>query len=411
MMIENKNDLGTNISVFLIFVIISWCFKASYFSYAIVVFSLFLVIDAVYSYKHERFFLPKQSKRFSLEVTGILTLYLLFILTSLLHGDHLDLVKALDCAALCVPFFMTWWISNKYDIERGFYWGILIGAIIACCIGLYQWYVNPGVRIRSSYAHPNHFGTMINLTLPIIGYYALNIKNYAYKLLSICTVVMQIICLYFTSSRGALLALMGAAVLGLIWAFVSLKRYIDLHIGKYIFISIIIIFVGGGFALHYMERARNMDVIQMMQMEGSAAKTGGERVQMIKASVAMWEDHKLIGVGAGHWGEEYYGSYRPADIREEGHSMPHNMPLFFLSTSGIVGFAGYITFLFLSAYTLSKVSQDRKDFYWSLSIYMVFLSFLLQGFVDTTIINKIPARMFFALMGSFIMLGYSKIEK
>lgn len=42
---------------------------------------------------------------------------------------------------------------------------------------------------------------------------------------------------------------------------------------------------------------------------------------------------------------------------------------------------------------------------------MIFLSFFLQGLVDTTIINKIPARMYFALMGSFIPLCYLHLKQ
>ena len=91
--------------------------------------------------------------------------------------------------------------------------------------------------------------------------------------------------------------------------------------------------------------------------------------------------------------------------------MPHNMPLFFLSTSGIVGFAGYGFFVIMSVVTLTQIVKMRKDAGFALAIYMVFLSFFLQGFVDTTIINKIPARMYFVLMGSFIPLCYMRLKQ
>lgn len=408
---DKRMTLVANISIFLILVILSWCFKASYFSYALIVFVLYLAVNAVHSYRNKQSFLPTLSREFYIMTAGILGFYLLFVLTSLVHWDRLDLAKSLDLTGLCFPFFVTWWILSKYDAEKGVRWGILIGMIIACCIGLYQWHMNPGIRIQSSYAHPNHFGTMINLTLPLIGYYALRIKDNIYRVLSICTMVMQLVCLYLTASRGALLALIGAALLGLAWALISLKKYVNLPIGKYIVVFITIILVGGGFALYHMEQARHMNVVKMMETGDSLAKTGGERAQMIKASIAMWEDHKLLGVGAGHWSVAYYGPYRPSDIHEEGLSMPHNMPLFFLSTSGLIGFAGYTAFVVLSIFTLTRLSRSKKDFGWGLSIYMVFLSFFLQGFVDTTIINKIPARMFFALMGSFIPLCRLRIKE
>lgn len=401
----------SNIFLFFIMIIISWEFKASYFSYALILFVLFLMIDGYYSFHHHLPFLPKRNKPFYVILLGILSFYLAFNFTSLMHWTHIDLVKSMDYTWLCFPFFMTWWILSKYDAERGFRWGILVGAVIACVIGLHQWCINPGIRIESSYAHPNHFGTMINLTLPLIGYYAVHVKNNAYKILSVCTMIVQLGCLYLTGSRGALLALIGAVVLGMLWAYVSLREYKNIRFGKYACVFIILILIGGGFTLYHMGQERSLDVVRMAETGDSVAKAGGERMQMIRASIAMWEDHKLFGVGAGHWGEAYYGQYRPSDIHEEGHSMPHNMPLFFLSTGGLVGVAGYCIFIILSIVALTKVVKMGRSLKWGIAVYMIFLSFFLQGLVDTTIINKIPARMYFALMGSFIPLCYLHLKQ
>lgn len=401
----------SNIFLFFIMIIISWEFKASYFSYALILFVLFLMIDGYYSFHHQLSFLPKRNKTFYVILLGILSFYLAFNFTSLMHWTHIDLVKSMDYTWLCFPFFMTWWILSKYDAERGFRWGILVGAVIACVIGLHQWCINPGIRIESSYANPNHFGTMINLTLPLIGYYAVHVKNNAYKILSVCTMIVQLGCLYLTGSRGALLALIGAVVLGMLWAYVSLREYKNIRFGKYACVFIILILIGGGFTLYHMGQERNLDVVRMAETGDSVAKAGGERMQMIRASIAMWEDHKLFGVGAGHWGEAYYGQYRPSDIHEEGHSMPHNMPLFFLSTGGLVGAAGYCIFIILSIVALTKVVKMGRSLKWGIAVYMIFLSFFLQGLVDTTIINKIPARMYFALMGSFIPLCYLHLKQ
>lgn len=401
----------SNIFLFFILLIISWEFKASYFSYALILFALFLMIDGYYSFHHQLSFLPKRNKPFYVILLGILAFYLAFNFTSLMHWTHIDLAKSMDYTWLCFPFFMTWWILSKYDAERGFRWGILVGAVIACVIGLHQWCINPGIRIESSYAHPNHFGTMINLTLPFIGYYAVHVKNNAYKILSVCTMIVQLGCLYLTGSRGALLALIGAVVLGMLWAYVSLRGYKNIRFGKYACVFIIFILIGGGFTLYHMGQERNLDVVRMAETGDPVAKAGGERMQMIRASIAMWEDHKLFGVGAGHWGEAYYGQYRPSDIHEEGHSMPHNMPLFFLSTGGLVGAAGYCIFIILSIVALTIVVKMGRSIKWGIAVYMIFLSFFLQGLVDTTIINKIPARMYFALMGSFIPLCYLHLKQ
>lgn len=402
---------AANVFLFFILVIISWSFKSSYFSYALILFALFLVMDGVYSARMHYAFCPKRNQLFYIMSAGIFIFYLVFNITSILHWNQLDLAESLDYTWLCFPFFMTWWILSKYDAETGFLWGILVGAVIACIIGLHQWYMNPGLRIESSYAHPNHFGTMINLTLPLIAYFMLSIKNRVYRILSLCTMAMQLICLYLTGSRGALIALIGAAVLGMLWTYFNLRKYKIDNFAKYIFVLVVAVLIGGGFSLYHMGQERHMDVVKMAETGESIAQAGGERAQMIQASIAMWEDHRLLGVGAGHWGEAYYESYKPADIHEEGHSMPHNMPLFFLSTGGILGAAGYGVFIVLSVIVLNGLVKKEKDFYFGLAICMIFLSFFIQGLVDTTIINKIPARMYFALMGGFIPLCYLHLSR
>lgn len=101
-------------------------------------------------------------------------------------------------------------------------------------------------------------------------------------------------------------------------------------------------------------------------------------MQMIQASIAMWEDHKLFGVGAGHWGEAYYGQYRPSDIHEEG------IPCLTicrcsLSTGGLVGFAGYCIFIILSIMALTKIVKMGRSLKWGIMVYMIFLSFFCRG--------------------------------
>lgn len=42
----------------------------------------------------------------------------------------------------------------------------------------------------------------------------------------------------------------------------------------------------------------------------------------LKSSYAMWEDHKLYGVGFGHWAREYPNYISPA-AREPDLTIPH----------------------------------------------------------------------------------------
>ena len=132
---------------------------------------------------------------------------------------------------------------------------------------------------------------------------------------------------------------------------------------------------------------------------------------MIEASIDMWKDHPIIGVGAAHWYENYYGTYHPGEASEKGLTMPHNMPLYFLSTGGILGGIGFIAFYVLSFMGLYLVLREQGSFLLSICALIPFFAFFIQGLVDTTIINKIPARMYFALMGYLTALSINNDKK
>lgn len=85
--------------------------------------------------------------------------------------------------------------------------------------------------------------------------------------------------------------------------------------------------------------------------------------------------------------------------------MPHNMFVYFLTTAGIWGGVGYLLFLGLSVWGLYKSAGAIDNPWLSAAILAAFWALTIQGLVDTTIINKIPSRIYFALMGYYIALG------
>lgn len=388
-----------NVVIFLFFVIISWCFKASYFSFAIGLFTLFVVFEVIYKYKYGVRILPHGSESFRYWSTGIFILYLLFLLSAVFHHDRSDIVQSINYMCLTAPFFMTWWISGRYSVKKGVKWGILVGMLIACGIGAYQWYLQPGIRVQSSYASPNHFGTMIDITIPFIAYFMLSCKNTIYRIIASVVLLGQAFCLYAASSRGALIGLMGGLILSTLVSWFVAKHETQFHFKKSVVALVLGLVILGGFGAYYMEHGR------------VESHLGGERMFMIEASIDMWKDHPLIGVGAAHWYENYYGGYHPEGASEKGLTMPHNMPLYFLSTGGILGGIGFIAFYVLSFMGLYLALRKQESFLLSICALIPFFAFFIQGLVDTTIINKIPARMYFALMGYLTALSINHDEK
>ena len=87
--------------------------------------------------------------------------------------------------------------------------------------------------------------------------------------------------------------------------------------------------------------------------------------------------------------------------------MPHNMPVYFLSTSGVLGGIGYLLFHGILFMILIKSFPLATDKWLVVALLSAFSAFFFQGLVDTTIINKIPARIYFGVLG-YGMAAYRK---
>lgn len=403
-LVERKNEMYQQseitkealIASGLFMAILCLAFSASYFSYAIAVWVLFLLRDTINSKRNGRCCGISGTEEGTIAIIGIVLFYASLLATCFLHGSPADIRKGFWCAELAVPFFLMYWSSSRYDLSKGIKYGMTVGMAVICLIGLYQYIHNPSERIMATYAHPNHLGTMIDMTVPFMAYYLIKDRRTLSRLIYVALIAMEIIVLWLTGSRGAIMALAAGSVVSAavtIWIF---RKRIDRKSFWRMQLVLIAILIFSSLGTQYLISQRK------------EARLGGERELMIVSSIAMWEDHKIIGVGMNHWQENYYGKYRPADGKEKGLAMPHNMPLYFLSTAGVIGFAGYLAFLSCGAYALLKAAKKKNDFYWAVAVGTVFMAFFFQGLVDTTIINKIPARMFYALMGYFLTAGLWK---
>ena len=384
-----------NVSIGLIFFILTVRFSASYFSYALAVFILFLIYDFYISRKEKKPFLELQKEIIALALS-IIIFFGLLVVDSLVLQDRGSINKVFWVEWLSIPLLMTWWIRRKYAVDLGVEIGILAGMIVACGFGFWQAMhpLEPNMRSLSFYAHPNHFGTMINLTLPFLFTFALKEKRQWLKIMEILVVAVQMGCLYLAGSRGAMAAFGLSVPLATVLGLIMMRDRIT-PLTKKIAIAAIVLSIAVGGAFFY---------VRQQEVSGTQ-EIGGERIQMAIASVEMWKDHKVWGVGMSRWKDNYYGEYHPADGKEVGLSMPHNMPLYFLSTAGLVGFAGYVLFVGVTFWALLSIGRKSDDFFFFTAVMIAFLTFFAQGFVDTTIINKIPARMYYGILGYYIAAG------
>lgn len=368
-------------------------FSAAYATYAMVLFALVLLYLWRKNGNLKNLdFKDSATRTFLL---GFGCFYGVLFLLALFSADWLSVRQTGSYMMLAFPFLMIYTLCRLTQSGDGVKWGLLLGGLVIVFNAFWQWHTSGAARICSFFAHPNHLGTYCALLIPFAGFFAYRAERrwetFAWSFFAI----LLFACLWMTGSRGAALAWMGGMLCAggtvLLCKKGVLKRK---NVLFWVCPLLLVVMIGIGFTAAFTANRGAKATIM---------NSGGERFLMWQASLDIWEDHKLTGVGLAHWEDAYYGvEYHPDKAREEGHNMPHNMLLYFLSTTGIIGLFGYVTFLFFSFRSLWKSMKKGADCLFSLVTLSAFFAFMMQGLVDTTIINTIPSRIYFALMGYYL---------
>ena len=399
---EATKRIGTIIGA-VIAAVICVHYSRAYFSHAMILFALFflgvLIKEGRHTVSEVLFETNPPAKIFTL---ALALFYGALFLSAAVNCDIPGLHGALTHAHLTIPFFMMYALGRIGDSGSGIRRGFLLAGYIICAyafIAADELYED---RMFSFFDHPNHFGTYLCIFPPFVLLYLYRAKAFWQKIALGLLAALLLYCLWRSESRGAMAALAGSFTLTLLTLFPVMQNI--RNIWK-LLASLLLVaaFLGCGFfAVSQIteERMQRPDVITEQTL--IASRTGGERLLMWEASIKMWEDHKLAGVGIVNWEKAYYSeTYHPEEGTETGLNMPHDIPLEILSTAGIIGAAGYAAFLLLSFGALYKSMKYASDPLFTAAAIAASFAIFLQGLVDTAILNAIPGRIYFGLMGYY----------
>lgn len=330
---------------------------------------------------------------------GLAIFFACMIIAGLINGDLVSLKKTIHDIRSAVPFFIGTFLLQNYKCLNSMYWGIFTSTLVLCIWGVLRWDDSSAPMMISIYSQHNSFGMELELLIPFLLSFAFMQKNKIVKLVIGIIFLFAICCLYFSGSRGAIIGLGGgvliAAMLYLI--FYPSKKLLKTKI--LITLFCLLTFMASLLAA--------VNITSDRQNVG-----GGEREMMIEASYSMWKDHKLTGIGAANWAQNYYGQYRPEGQSEQGLNMPHNMPVYYLSTTGIIGFVGYCSYLIFTIFGLIKILREQESINFGLvSVLVIFWAFFIHGMVDGTLITDWAAKAYFLLFSVALVAGDKSIRK
>lgn len=384
---------GSNLVAGLLIFILNVRFSAAYFSIVCIIFALFFIgqmrKESVSGnlWKKEYEFWGYDIK---LMTAGIVGCYGLLLLSGGCLQDRGSMKTAFDWAEYTLPFYMFYFLAHRQDVDKGVMTGLSFAVLANAVYGAFQLAGIAGSlkdvhRMQGFFKHPNSLGIVLVWLIPFMVYYACKAKNKWVKVGTAFITVIALVCLYLTGSRGAMtglvLGIVGSVLLYLLLYRKDLRRRVLVAGLSVCVLACAITGLGLKYSQIY-ERGL------------------GDRTYMWQASIHMWQDHQLLGVGIDKWSDTYYSSqYYPVGAHEKNMYFPHNMPLYFLSGAGILGGAGYLCIVLSMFVLIIRKMKSCIKLTLAEPMMIIFLAFMLDGMVDATLTNKMIALPYFALLG------------
>lgn len=230
-------------------------------------------------------------------------------------------------------------------ISFGFY-GLKGGVFTVLSGGSYHVWGPPGTFIGGN----NELGLALLMTIPLMRYLQIQYDNKKVKLMMMALILISIVAILGTQSRGALI---GLAAMGVFLAIKSKRR----------FSLLIILAASVPFFLAFMPQSwwDRMHTIKTYEQDASAMG----RINAWKFAMNLASDRPLVGGGYEVFKEEWFAKYapNPKDVHD-AHSI-------YFEVLGEHGYIGLILFLSLLAATwlsgtrIIRSSKDDKTLTWA----------------------------------------------
>jgi len=281
---------------------------------------------------------------------------------------------------------------NKRKIKRLIITAVISGSFVALYgilqilnIDFFQWTESPFITHRtiSSFGQPNFLASYLLLIIPLSVYLIINSRKLLRRFFYSLALTFQLLCLFFTSSRGAFFALI-LIVLGILIFFWS-KMRLGIYKKILLVISLLLIIFFGLFGLDKFSNGRVSSLVDFKY--GSSAV----RLTFYKVALDAFKKEPLFGYGLENGSEIFIKYYHPdwgvyGDVGATT-DRAHNLILDILLSSGLFGLILfsllYYEFFYLIKRNLKSEGLNSVSLFFGLSA----LAYLLSLMFSFTIVG------------------------
>ncbi len=305
-------------------------------------------------------------------------------------------------------FFNLWLFSNKnnlIDRIKRILTAITISSLLVSIYGILQilnidfipWPEPPYLtgRTLSTFGQPNFLASFLLLTIPLGFYLAHVSRKFFIKFLYYLIAAIQLICLFFTSSRGGLIAFF--VMLFVFAGYLFLNSNFNKKIKIFIILGVLFSFIFSVVAIEYVIPGRLRSSFDVGR--GSLAA----RVYFFQASANAILQKPITGYGLENSANIFIKYYERdwalfGDV-SANTDRAHNIVLDIMITSGFVGLVLFSLWYYYYFRLAWKQSLEKENQFLALTIFLgAFAYFISLLFSFTIVVGEIYFWLFFVIL-------------
>lgn len=244
------------------------------------------------------------------------------------------------------------------------------------------------LRYGGPIEEPNLWGQVLVSSLPFVLYHFRQATSSIKKLLYIISILIILLAMIYTGSRGAIVALV--AIMPLLAVDMKIKPA-SIVISLLLFISLLSVLPS-----NYAQRFQTLNVFFQSSEESAMSQDESfvQRQAVMMTGLAMFRANPVFGVGFGNYGLRYWEFATDLGLESNATNIDyapdsrfaHSLYVEILSETGIVGFLAFLLFfttLFIEIYRIRKkfktyaIQTDWPS--WASALSMSIITFLISG--------------------------------
>lgn len=219
-----------------------------------------------------------------------------------------------------------------------------------------------GVRVDGTLGNAGYLGIYMVFHIFFAGLLFVRFRAMWQRILLLVVALMDLLVLYFTATRGAILGLIGGAFITFI--FLTLKSEKGSKIRKVAVGSFVglLVFIGLFFAIRDTAWVQNSPVLsRFTSLSVSEVKTQG-RYFVWPMAIKGFKEKPILG-----WGQEgfnfVFNKYYDSKMynQEPWFDRAHSTPLDWLVAGGALGLLSYLSIIFALLYYIFKIKSDSFE--------------------------------------------------